>query len=62
MNKENNLSMEDIHTIRYENYEATKNLSFSELILQTSKEAEAFKQGLAKYALQMETNGKSTIF
>jgi len=55
MNKENNLSIEDIHNIRYENYEETKNLSFSELIRQTSQKAQEFKQGLVKYALQQET-------
>ena len=56
MNKENNLSIEDIHNIRYENYEATKNLSFSELIRQTSQKAQEFKQGLVKYALQQEVS------
>jgi len=55
MNKENNLSIEDIHNIRYENYEETKNLSFSELVRQTSQKAQEFKQGLVKYALQQET-------
>jgi hypothetical protein len=50
MNKINNLSIEDIHNIRYENYEATKNLSFSELIRQTSQKAQAFKNDLLKYA------------
>jgi len=50
MNKENNLSIEDIHNIRHENYEATKNLSFSELIHQTSRKAQTFKRGLVKYA------------
>ena len=50
MSKTNNLSIEDIHNIRYENYEETKNLSFSELIHQTSQKAQAFKNGLLKYA------------
>jgi len=50
MSKTNNLSIEDIHNIRYENYEATKSLSFSELIYQTSQKAQAFKDELIKYA------------
>ena len=50
MNKINNLSIEDIHEIRYENYEATKSLSFSELIHLTSQKAQAFKNELLKYA------------
>ena len=50
MNKTNNLSIEEIHTIRYENYEATKSLSFSELVCQTSQKAQAFKDELCKYA------------
>ena len=53
MNKENNLSIKDIHTIRHENYEVTKKLSFSELILPSQK-AQTFKQGLLKYSLQQE--------
>ena len=52
MNKTSNLSIKDIHNIRYENYEATKGLSFGELIRQTSQRAQAFKDGFAKYPLQ----------
>jgi len=50
MNKTNNLSIEDIHTIRYENYEATKSLSFGELVRLTSQKAQAFKNELLQYA------------
>jgi len=56
MSKTNNLSIEDIHNIRYENYEETKNLSFSELIRQTAQKAQAFKNGLLKYASQQADN------
>ena len=56
MSKINNLSIEDIHTIRYENYEETKNLSFSELLRQTSQKAQAFKNGLFKYASKQADN------
>jgi len=52
MNNVNNLSIEDIHSIRYENYEATKHLSFSELVHTTSQKAFAFKKELVKYASQ----------
>ena len=50
MNRINNLSIEDIHNIRYENYENTKNLSFSELIRLTSQKAQVFKNELFRYA------------
>jgi len=50
MSKTNNLSIEDIHNIRYENYEATKSLSFGELICQTSQRAQAFKSGFTQPA------------
>ena len=60
MSKSNNLNIEDIHIIRYENYEETKNLSFSELIRQTSKKAQAFKNGLLKYAPK-QVNGISDL-
>ena len=56
MSKTNNLSIEDIHNIRYENYEATKSLSFSELICQTSQKAQAFKSELLKYASKQLNN------
>jgi len=56
MSKTNNLSIEDIHNIRYENYEETKNLSFSELIHQTAQKAQAFKNGLLKYTSQQADN------
>jgi hypothetical protein len=56
MSKINNLSIEDIHNIRYENYEDTKNLSFRELIRQTSQKAQAFKNGLFKYASKQAEN------
>ena len=56
MSKINNLSIEDIHSIRYENYEATKNLSFSELIRQTSQKAQAFKNELCKFASKQTGN------
>jgi len=54
MSKVNNLSIEDIHIIRHENYEATKNLTFSELIHQTSQKAQAFKNELLKYTLKQK--------
>ena len=56
MSKTNNLSIEEIHTIRYENYEETKNLSFSELIRQTAQKAQAFKNELLKYASKQADN------
>ena len=40
MNTNNNFTIEDIHNIRYENYEKTKNLSPKELIEKTKKEAD----------------------
>ena len=52
MNKTNNLTIADIHNIRYENYEETKNLSFEELLIKTSEKAQAFKKELGKYAEQ----------
>ena len=39
MNISNNFTIEDIHNIRYENYEKTKNLPPRELIEKTKKEA-----------------------
>ena len=61
MNKTNNLSIEDIHTIRYENYEATKSLSFNELVRLTSLKAQAFKDELLQYASkQTNKNGQQT--
>lgn len=39
MNTGNNFTIEDIHNIRYANYEKTKNLSPKELIEKTKKEA-----------------------
>ena len=56
MSKINDLSIEDIHNIRYENYEATKNLSFSELMRQTSRKAQSFKSELLKYASKQTDN------
>lgn len=50
MNKINNLTVDDIHNIRHENYEKTKELSFGELIRQTSQKAQVFKKRLLKYA------------
>ena len=50
MSKANNLTIADIHNLRYENYEETKNLSFEELVSKTSERAQDFKKGLAKYA------------
>ena len=35
----NNFTINDIHKIRYENYEKTKNLSHEELLTKTKKEA-----------------------
>ena len=35
----NGFTLNDIHRIRYENYEKTKNLSHKELIARTKKEA-----------------------
>ena len=58
MSKTNNLSIEEIHTIRYENYEETKNLSFSELIRQTAQKAQAFKNELLKYASKQAIGGQ----
>jgi hypothetical protein len=49
MNKINNLTIEDIHNIRHENYEKTRNLSFGELIHETARKAQAFKNGLLKH-------------
>lgn len=39
-------SIEDIHKIRRDNYEKTKNLSHTELIEKTNKQAEAVKKRL----------------
>ncbi len=39
-------SIEDIHKIRRDNYEKTKNLSHTELIEKTSKRAETVKKRL----------------
>ena len=50
MSKTNNLTIEDIHNIRYENYEKTKNLSFRELMNKTTQNAQEFKKGLVRYA------------
>ena len=50
MSKTNNLTIEDIHNIRHENYEKTKNLSFRELMSKTAQNAQEFKKGLVKYA------------
>ena len=61
MSKINNLSIEDIHNIRYENYEETKNLSFSELIRLTSQKAQVFKNELLKYASKQTTTNDRII-
>lgn len=45
----NNFTIEEIHKIRYENYEATKKLSPSELIENTKNNADVFKSKLRKY-------------
>ena len=50
MNEENNLTIEDIHKIRFENYELTKDLSFEELIKETHLKAGIFKRRLKKYS------------
>ena len=50
MSKIINLTIEDIHNIRYENYETTKSLSFSELIQKTSQKAQTFKNELLRYS------------
>ena len=39
MNNNSNFTIEDIHSIRYENYEKTKDLSPKELIEKTMREA-----------------------
>ena len=39
MNISSNFTIEDIHNIRYENYEKTKNMLPKELIEKTKKEA-----------------------
>ena len=57
MNRINNLTIEDIHDIRNENYEKTKDLSFSELICKTSQKAQAFKKGLTRYAQLHDEDG-----
>ncbi len=44
----NNLTIDDIHTIRYANYEKTKNLSAAQLIEKTKDDAEIFKRKLKK--------------
>ena len=41
MSISNNFTIEDIHNIRHENYEKTKNLLPKELIEKTKKEASA---------------------
>ena len=48
MSKTNNLTIEEIHNIRYENYEKTKDLPFSELVRQTTQKAQAFKKKLMR--------------
>jgi len=54
MSKANNLTIADIHNIRYENYEKTKDLSFDELVHKTAQKAQVFKKGLVKYAYQQD--------
>jgi len=61
MSKTNNLTIEDIHEIRYENYENTKGIPFSELVRQTTQKAQTFKKRLVKYAQQQSILTESYI-
>jgi len=51
----NNFTIQDIHNIRYENYEITKNLSADELIDVTKKHADEFKKMLRIPRTKMES-------
>lgn len=47
MNKSDKFTIEDIHQIRYENYEKQKNMTPEELIEDTAKQAEEGKRIIA---------------
>ena len=51
-----NFTIEDIHDIRYENYEKTKNLLPQELIEKTKKEAASGWARLAELKQKKETD------
>ena len=60
MNISKNLTMEDIHHIRYENYEKTKNMLPQELIEKTKKEAASGWARLNKLKKEKKTTYKSS--
>ena len=56
----NDFTIEEIHKIRYANYEETKNLSSAQLIEKTKNHADIFKMKLKKYK-KSEPIGKNSI-
>ena len=56
MNISNNFTIEDIHTIRYENYEKTKNMLPRELIEETKKRAAPGWARLTELKQKKKTN------
>ena len=52
----NKFTIEDIHNIRYENYEKTKNMPPKELIDKTKKEAISGWERLAEFKQKQKIN------
>ncbi len=55
----NNLTIEDIHEIRYKNYEQTKKLSSPELIKRTKENASAGWQRIEKMRKDRENKSSA---